>query len=95
MKLEFASLEIEDIWEAQVDLVAYAVFPQQQSYHVPRRNKKACSTYTIISTNETYLRRNEKMQSTVAKRKNNDVEQDMAHCNNIGLTMLHVDMFKQ
>lgn len=36
MKLEFASLEIEDIWEAQVDLVAYGVFPQRQSYHVPR-----------------------------------------------------------
>jgi hypothetical protein len=35
MKLEFASLEIEDIWEAQVDLVAYGVLPQP-SYHVPR-----------------------------------------------------------
>ena len=44
MKLEFASIEIGDIWEAQVDLVAYGVFSQQKSYHV--------STYTIVSTNK-------------------------------------------
>lgn len=35
------------------------------------------------------------MQGTVAKTKQYDVEQDMAHSNNMALSMLHVDMFKQ
>ena len=35
------------------------------------------------------------MQCTVARSKKKDVEQDMAYCNNIALTMLHVDVFKQ
>ena len=75
MKLEFASLEIEDIWVAQVDPVAYGVFPQQQSYRLPRRNKKACSTYTIVQTNKSYLRRNENAKHRSSKKKRNDVEQ--------------------
>jgi hypothetical protein len=44
MKLEFAFLEIEDIWEARVNLVAYGVFPNSRAIlyhdvtrkHVPR-----------------------------------------------------------
>jgi hypothetical protein len=81
MELEFASLGIEDIGEAQVDLVAYGVFPQWQSYHVPRillfrriepicagtKNAKHCS---------------------YKKKKRNDTEQDMTYCNNIALTVL-------
>ena len=35
------------------------------------------------------------MQCIAARNKKNDVEQDMAYCNNIALTMLHVDVFKQ
>jgi hypothetical protein len=72
MKLEFASLEIEDIWEAQVDLVAYGVFPQQPSYHVPRillfrRMKPICA--------------GTKNAMHCSLKKKNDVEQDMAYCN--------------
>ena len=36
-----------------------------------------------------------KMQCIVARNKKNDVEQDMAYCNNIALTMLRVDVFTQ